>query len=220
MANSTITLAQIRTEVKRTVIPAGNLPDGWTTDSTWDLRILAAIREIASKFAIAELEKIATNKVIPTSPNRTIDISDLPLYPLEVLSVKNTATRSAPLDPLSFQEAEDWDEGDSGEPIAFLAYENTIEIYPLASSSYAGNSLRIRYVGIPADITENVASPLPNWFDRAIQDYACYLCLLDQGEPERAKDFFNCYVGQLRDQKPRRTREFRRQRTSLKRTSR
>jgi hypothetical protein len=212
MAASTYSLLQIRTDLKRILVPEGNSP--WE-DEEYDRRISAAIREIAETKEITELETSNSTLLSLSTSTRSYSYSGFSPSVFTLISVRLSG-KDYDLIPLSRDQADNLDQDETGEPTQYLDWGQSIEVYPLPSSTYLGTSLIVRYISDPV-IPESDAktSPLPASYDRAILNYAAFLMLEDNHESERAKQYLSGYLAMIRMRKTRRTRNFAKQITSI-----
>lgn len=159
------------------------------------------IQDIVIKVEMPEFEKTNTTSTLSTG-TRSYSISGLDS--LAVLTVKDT-TSDLVLAPLTLNEAEDWDEDEEGEPAAYFRYGDSLEIYPLPSSDYNGDTLRIRYLERP-DVG-GPTSTLPGEFDEVLLKGTMYHLYALNGEEEKAAASFRQYQGALNARKEIRARE-------------
>lgn len=211
MATSTYTLAQMRTDLKRIVVPEGNSP--WQDDE-YDRRIQQAIREIAETKEISELEITNSSAVLTSFNTRSYSLTSLNPPVFALCSVR-LADADNDLLPLSRDQADNYDADATGEPKEYFDWGQSIELYPLPALDWDGVYLVIRYIADPVMPSENVASPLPASYDRAIINYAAYLTFEDNHESDRALRYLQGYLAMTRSRKNRRTRTFAKQTTSI-----
>lgn len=211
MATSTYSLLQIRTDLIRIAKPSDN--DTWLPQE-YDRRIHAAIREIASTHEIPELENISQDISLATGiRSYSLDVLDPNLFELDSVQIVGKDNN---LDLITKDQAINFDSDEQGEPREYFVWGNSLEVYPLPSSSFNGVSLVIRYISEPTvPISDSAVSPLPADFDRTILQYAAFLTLTDRDESTRAGFYLNGYLAQKRSRKSRRAREFVRARTSI-----
>lgn len=185
---STYTLAQIRSDVQ---IPVGDRAGDLTSDY-FDRRINDAIKEIAFRVQPDELQTISTSIVWATS---TRSYSLTALDPLVVLGVKDT-TNDRLLAHLELEQFESLDEDETGQPEYWNRFAGNLRVWPLPSATYAGSATRLSYIAKPTTLSaDGDTSPLPEFLDRAIVEYARFLCYNDLNEPERAGQALAVFVG-------------------------
>lgn len=168
--------------------------DSQFTDDQIDRRVNETIIDIAYNAEIPELEGIDSGLSLATS-TRSYSMSTFD--PLLVISVKNT-TQDTVLEPISKEDAEAWDEDETGEPTSYFRYGTNLRVYPLPSSDYNGDTLRVLYQKKPTTMTNDTdTSGLPNHFDEAIKRGALARLYLDSDEPDRAASHYRVYLGIL-----------------------
>lgn len=212
MPASNRTLSDFRTDLKLVYVPEGNNP---YTDAYYNRQINSAILDIARQIEVPELQRTNTALTLSTA-TRAYSYAAFSPEVLFILSVKNS-TDDTFLDLLSRDEAENYDESETGEPRFYWAFGENFNVYPLPTSDYNGSGLRVRYVARPNALTaDSNTSPLPRDLDRAVLQYAKFLVFTDAGEPERAAQEFAIYRGILNSYVEVEAREFERARTSLR----
>lgn len=191
---SSYSLSSIRNDVKIIVSPED---DSSLTDAFYNQRINEAIEDIVYELEPKEFETTDTSLSLTTS-TRNVDTSSLSSAILFLQSVKDT-TAEVQLSPITREEADNWDEDTTGEPAAYFHFGTNIEIYPLPSSDYDGDTLRLRYIKKPSALTsDSQTSPLPAYLDQAIRKYAAAACLSDLQEPELAMVHFRIYRANIK----------------------
>lgn len=188
---STYTLGQMREDLK---IPVGDR-SGDLSDSYFNRRINNAIREIAFLVQPNELQATDTSIAWVTSQR---NYSLATLDPLTVLALKDT-TNDRVLAHLELEQFEQLDEDETGQPQYWNRFGANLRIWPLPSSTYSGAATRLSYVMQPAALSADAdLSPLPPFLDRAIIEYARFLCYNDLNEPERAGQALAVFLGMTR----------------------
>lgn len=199
---SSYTLKAIRDDLKIAIAPEGNTDLG---DSFYNQRINDAIVEIATTFEMPELEQKDTSISLVTN-QRSYNISSID--PLVIMSVKNV-TSDTVLEMVTREEADEWDEDETGEPHSWFRYGTTLEVGSLLpSSDYSGDVLRIRYIAKPSTLSKDTdTSPLPTYMDRPLREYALSACYADLNEQQLARGRFVIYRAMMKERKRIRGRE-------------
>jgi len=197
------TLKEIRDDVKITISPEG---DSTLSDSFYNRRINDAIQEIVIALELPEFEK--TNETVTlVSGTRSYSMSSFD--PLWVISVKDK-TYDQFLTAMVTRQADNFSETETGSPSQWFRYGNSLEIYPLPSSTHVGDVLRVRYLKTPSLLSsDNDVSPLPTNLDRAVREYAIAAALSDLNEPELASLHFRIYQAIVKSRKKIRGKELR-----------
>lgn len=203
---STYTRSAIRSDLKTAYNPSSEVSAS-LTDAWWNRLIDQAVQKIANDVEFKAFEK--TVDVTVVQDQRTYSFSSLTSDDVHyIISVQNT-TNDKPLYWITKDEAQDWDNDESGEPAFFLPYEEGFELYPLASSDYAGDILKVRYRKIPDYLSsDSDVNPLPRYTDEAVFQYALYLAFTRTNEVERSKHAFIVFAGIMRQIKDARAREY------------
>ena len=188
---SSMTLADIR-NILRLQFPSSNQ----FSDAVLDKFINWTIKDIVYRMRPPEFESTDETHSIPSSSStRVISVADID--PLAIISVKNT-TNDTLWTKITLAQAEAYDEDETGEPTQYVRYSTDIRFYPLASSDYYGDTLRIQYISKPSVLTSDTStSPLPDYFDEAIPKGALVHCYHFNGEVERTASAFKAYIGAL-----------------------
>lgn len=200
---STYTLSKMRSDLS---IPVQE-SEAVTTEYL-NRQINNAIQEICLDLEPVEMEVSDTSSITLASSNRTYSIASID--PFIVLSVKDT-TANLLLRPFSREQAELYPEDETGEPRFYYRYGKNLNIYPLTDTAYVGDSLRILYIKKPTALSsDSDVSPLPEYLDRQIIDYACYLIFKDLNEPERATTWLASYNDAIKRRRDIQAREYER----------
>jgi len=200
---SDYSLADIRADVKLAVVPDGN---DQTPDDYYTRVINDAIRDIPFVAIVSELE--ATNSSLALVQNtRSYSLSGFD--PLFIVSIKNT-TSDQELYPIGRDQADAYDETETGEPIHYYRYGTSLEVYPLPSSSYGGDSLKVRFIKKPPTLSKEAdTSPYDAYYDRAIREYATSAIFQMLNEPKKAAQHFGIYRAIVRERGNLRGKEMR-----------
>ena len=206
---STYTRSSIRSDLKTAYAPSSEVSTK-LTDTWWNRLIDQAVQKIANDIEFKAFEK--TVDVTLVQDQRSYDLTTLASDDVHyIISVQNT-TNDKPLYWITKDEAMHWDNTESGEPAFFLPYEEGFEVYPLASSDYAGDTLKVRYRKIPDYLSGDTSvNPLPRYTDEAVFQYALYLAYTRTNEVERSKHAFIVFAGIMRQIKDARAREYQQQ---------
>lgn len=203
------TLAQIIADVK---IPVAADTNQSLDDSFFTRRINDAIEDIVFTLELPEFEETDESLSLVTS-QRSYSLSAID--PLVIQSIKDVTSDTA-LAPLTREQADQWTETETGEPSGWLRFGLNIEIYPLPASANNGDTLRIRYIKKPTELSYGTdVCPLPSYLNRAVREYAIAACLMDLEEPERASKHFAVYIGVMKTRRNIRGKEARYQHRTI-----
>lgn len=167
------------------------------------------IRRIASTRGLELSEHERTSEaLVVTAGVRTVDISSLNAR--AIISVKDI-TNDKRLRLITIDQSAEWDETDEGEPEAYLRFAETLRLYPMPSSDYGGDVLRIVYYARATEYTSSSSSTssFPIELDEAILCFTLYRLYALNDEPERATNMFTQAMGVLRDFMETRALEYR-----------
>lgn len=161
-------------------------------DSRILTRINWAIYAIASAITHPDVEQTATTSLIGGQASY-----DLPSDFLHMISVKHVE-KNRLLIPMTPSDDARVDETVTGAPRRYFIYGRKIELRPVPTSDEAGDTLRLRYVFRPNQVTTSDTSPFSEELDEAIITGAAYRVYRDLGEPERAASLYRDWIAQLR----------------------
>jgi len=130
----------------------------------------------------------------------------LPSQLLKIRSVK-LVDEPVALTPITAIEEASMFEDDEGTPAMYLREGNSIILYPAPSSAYDGDTLRIRYLRWPDELSQSDSIPLPIWLHEAVNHGVRARLYHDNGEPERAAAETAIYLGVLGSRRDSDTRQ-------------
>lgn len=198
-----LTLQQLIDEVKYRVFP--NISDS-SQDTAVQRRLQWAYRDLNQQLVIPELETTGTITLV-TSQRQY----NLPADILTIMSLRNY-TRRRPIVPLTTSEEAAIDETETGEPTHYYREGYTLILYPMPSSTFAGDTLRLRYLKLLTALDfsspTSTTSSLPDYCDELLVLGASHKLHRDQTEPELASLAFRDYRAKLKEVNNFRKEEF------------
>ena len=164
-------------------------PDSGITDSVIVRRVNWTVQDIVYRLELPDF--FSTHDITLSSGQNTYSLPD------RVLKIRSVKLVDEPLQliRITSQEEAGLLESQEGTPSMYVWEGSQLILYPTPSDAYNGDTVRVRYMTYPAELSSSDEIPLPLFLHEAVRHGTAARLYHDHGEPERAAAETALYLG-------------------------